>query len=68
MRISALAAVYAHFAAVFEVAVVRHVDGVGNLAGDRIELVDLLADDAPTVELSGSLELAPYEVRYLLRA
>ena len=30
--------------------------------------VDLLADDAPTVELTGTLELAPYEVRYLLRA
>ena len=30
--------------------------------------VDLLADDAPTVELAGTLELAPYEVRYLLRA
>ena len=43
MRISALAAVYAHFTAVFEVAVVRHVDEVGDLAGDRIELADLLA-------------------------
>ena len=31
-------------------------------------IVDLLADDAPTVELTGTLELAPYEVRYLLRA
>ena len=30
--------------------------------------VDLLADGAPTVELTGTLELAPYEVRYLLRA
>ena len=30
--------------------------------------VDLLADGVPTVELAGSLELAPYEVRYLLRA
>ncbi|MBS7127195.1 MAG: maltodextrin glucosidase, partial [Collinsella sp.] len=39
--------------------------GAGELNGS---FVDLLADDAPTVELSGSLELAPYEVRYLLRA
>lgn len=29
---------------------------------------DLLADDASQVDLSGSLDLAPYEVRYLLRA
>lgn len=39
--------------------------GAGELNGS---FVDLLADDAPTVELTGSLELAPYEVRYLLRA
>ena len=38
--------------------------GAGELNGS---FVDLLADDAPTVELPGSLELAPYEVRYLLR-
>ena len=38
--------------------------GAGELSGS---FVDLLADGAPTVELSGSLELAPYEVRYLLR-
>ena len=30
--------------------------------------IDLLADDTPAVELTGTLELAPYEVRYLLRA
>ena len=30
--------------------------------------VDLLADGVPAVELTGALELAPYEVRYLLRA
>ena len=39
--------------------------GAGELNGS---FVDLLADDAPTVELTGTLELAPYEVRYLLRA
>lgn len=39
--------------------------GAGELNGS---FVDLLADDVPTVELLGSLELAPYEVRYLLRA
>ena len=39
--------------------------GAGELNGS---FVDLLADDVPTVELAGSLELAPYEVRYLLRA
>lgn len=39
--------------------------GAGELNGS---FVDLLADDTPTVELPGSLELAPYEVRYLLRA
>ena len=39
--------------------------GAGELNGS---FVDLLADGAPTVELTGSLELAPYEVRYLLRA
>ena len=39
--------------------------GAGELNGS---FVDLLADGAPTVELPGSLELAPYEVRYLLRA
>ena len=39
--------------------------GAGELNGS---FVDLLADDAPTVELTGALELAPYEVRYLLRA
>ena len=38
--------------------------GAGELNGS---FVDLLADNAPTVELAGSLELAPYEVRYLLR-
>ena len=27
-----------------------------------------LKDGVPSVELAGSLELAPYEVRYLLRA
>ena len=42
-----------------------HTFGAGELNGS---FVDLLADDAPTVELPGSLELAPYEVRYLLRA
>ena len=30
--------------------------------------IDLLAPDAPAVELHGALELAAYEVRYLLRA
>lgn len=39
--------------------------GAGELNGS---FVDLLADGAPTVELTGTLELAPYEVRYLLRA
>ena len=39
--------------------------GAGELNGS---FVDLLVDDAPTVELTGTLELAPYEVRYLLRA
>lgn len=39
--------------------------GAGELNGS---FVDLLADGVPTVELAGSLELAPYEVRYLLRA
>ena len=39
--------------------------GAGELNGS---FVDLLADGVPTVELTGSLELAPYEVRYLLRA
>ena len=39
--------------------------GGGELNGS---FVDLLADGVPTVELTGSLELAPYEVRYLLRA
>ena len=39
--------------------------GAGELNGS---FVDLLADDAPTLELTGTLELAPYEVRYLLRA
>ena len=39
--------------------------GAGELNGS---FADLLADDAPTVELTGTLELAPYEVRYLLRA
>lgn len=39
--------------------------GAGELNGS---FVDLLADSVPTVELAGSLELAPYEVRYLLRA
>jgi len=38
---------------------------LGELNGS---FVDLLADGVPTVELAGSLELAPYEVRYLLRA
>ena len=39
--------------------------GAGELNGS---FVDLLADDALAVELTGTLELAPYEVRYLLRA
>ena len=39
--------------------------GAGELNGS---FADLLADGAPTVELTGALELAPYEVRYLLRA
>ena len=39
--------------------------GTGELNGS---FVDLLADGAPTVELTGTLELAPYEVHYLLRA
>ena len=39
--------------------------GAGELNGS---FVDLLADGAPTVELTGTLELAPYEVRYLSRA
>ena len=39
--------------------------GAGEL---NASFVDLLADGVPTVELAGSLELAPYEVRYLLRA
>ena len=39
--------------------------GAGELAG---VFVDLLAEGAPTVELEGSLDLAPYEVRYLLKA
>ena len=39
--------------------------GAGELNGS---FIDLLADGVPTVELAGSLELAPYEVRYLLRA
>ena len=42
--ILAVAALQAHLAAILEVAVVRHIDGVGDLAGDGIELVDLLAD------------------------
>ena len=39
--------------------------GAGELSGS---FVDLLADGVPTVGLTGTLELAPYEVRYLLRA
>ena len=45
VRILALAAVHAHFAAILKVTVIRHIDGVGNLAGDGVELIDLLADD-----------------------
>ncbi len=37
----------------------------GELTGS---FVDLLADTDETVELEGALDLAPYEVRYLLRA
>ena len=44
-RVVALAAVHAHFAAILEIAVVRHVDGVRHLAGDGVELVDLTAHD-----------------------
>lgn len=39
--------------------------GAGELEG---AFVDLLAEGTPTVGLSGSLDLAPYEVRYLLGA
>ena len=39
--------------------------GAGELSGS---FIDLLAAGAPTVELASSLPLAPYEVRYLLRA
>ena len=41
----ARAALEALFAAVLEIAVVRHIDRIRHLAGDRIEFVDLLADD-----------------------
>ena len=43
----------------------RYTFTAGELNGS---FVDLLGDGVPTVELAGSLELAPYEVRYLLRA
>lgn len=37
----------------------------GELTG---AFIDLLASGAPAIDLSGSLEIAPYDVRYLLRA
>ena len=45
LRIRAVAAVHTHFAAILEIAVVRHVDRIRDLAGDGVKLIHLLADD-----------------------
>ena len=48
----AAAAGQLQLAAVLEVAVVRHVDRVGHLAGDGVELVDLTAHDLSLIHIS----------------
>ena len=45
VRVLALAALDAHLAAVAEIAIVGHVDGVRHLAGDGIEAIHALVDD-----------------------